>query len=273
MFVGIYRGNIIAHRPAASGNIGESTFKTTPAIIGKFCKNMRLKINFLHTVLPHISNPEITGHPVEAASPWVAQAARPDFLLYIRHTHQGVVRRNGVRRSLERINPEYFGVKRIIVLGIVSSATVPLGDVQIAIFSEHHVAAIVGSSGLRELQQGHFTIDQSFARIGGINREAGDFSITVPGASGKIDEKISVRLIARAEGQAQQTLFVSSGEHHAGHVQKRAWVDVPAFVHDVYQPRLLYKKQAFIAAMLDVDRSRQTAGHLHQVDIGFLRAR
>ena len=95
------------HRSRQCGKIGETAghdviggpFLDPPAIILTARRTRRLKIHFFVTILPHITDIEITRLVVERKPPRIAQAQSPDFWRIVRIPDKRIVGWYGIGRS------------------------------------------------------------------------------------------------------------------------------------------------------------------------------
>ncbi len=64
-----------------------------PAVVA----TLNHQIDFFPVVTSHVAGPQVTGLPVKAKAPWIAQTPGVDFLPNISHAHQRIVCRNSIR--------------------------------------------------------------------------------------------------------------------------------------------------------------------------------
>ena len=196
-----------------------------------------LKIHFLLFAPPHVCDPQVAGLPVELESPWIAQAVGPDLAPSPAPAHERVVRRDPIRfaalrvrvdpKHLRQQDPEVLAVQHRVAL----ASTVAHADVEVAVWPEHDVAAVVVGERLVDQQD-----QPRAARVGPVAVHEVLDDVRVAAVVRVVDvEEPAVR----GEGEAEQPALPARADLPA-YVQRGLGIDVSApYRHDL-APLLRY---------------------------------
>src|SRR5205085_8949608 len=97
------------------------------------------------TVLADVGDPEIAGRAIEAESPRIAKAERPDLAARAGAIHERIRRRDRVPRGAVDVDAQNFSEQRREILraiaGIAGASAVAEADVEVVVGTEGEVAA------------------------------------------------------------------------------------------------------------------------------------
>src|SRR5215210_429273 len=134
---------------ALASSIALVPFHNTPTVVHSLSSaSCRSDINFLDTILPHVSDVQVSVGSIEAEPPGIAEPIAPDLSADCRLLpDKGVIRRHRVRGSRLDVNPKNGSeqLREVLTpaLRITGSAAVAESQVEKPIWTEHDLPPVV----------------------------------------------------------------------------------------------------------------------------------